>query len=59
MISGDYDYLLKFVVRDMQHFNDILTMMLEMNIGIKNHASVVELKSVKHLTAMPLTSLLK
>lgn len=49
MISGDYDYLLKFVVRDMQHFNDILTMMLEMNIGIKNHASVVELKSVKHL----------
>ncbi|MCL4760731.1 MAG: Lrp/AsnC family transcriptional regulator [Burkholderiales bacterium] len=59
LISGDYDYLLKIVVRDMQDFHEILNRMMEMNIGIKNHASNVEVRSVKRSLAMPLRSLLK
>ncbi len=59
LISGDYDYLLRFVVRDMQAFNDVLSRMMEMNIGIKNHTSTVEVKCVKRAAAMPLRSLLK
>jgi DNA-binding Lrp family transcriptional regulator len=58
MISGEYDYLLKLAARDMQHFDRILTMMLEMDIGIKNHASMVEVKSVKRSLEMPLGKLL-
>jgi DNA-binding Lrp family transcriptional regulator len=58
VISGEYDYLLKFAVRDMQHFGETLNMMLEMNIGIKNHSSTVEVKSVKRTFAMPLRTLL-
>ncbi len=57
-ISGEYDYLLKLVVRDMHHFSEILNRMMEMNIGVKNHASSVEVRSVKHSPAMPLRSLL-
>jgi DNA-binding Lrp family transcriptional regulator len=59
LISGDYDYLLKIVVRDMQDFHEILNRMMEMNIGIKNHASNVEVRNVKRSLAMPLRSLLK
>ena len=58
LISGEYDYLLKIVVRDMQHFGELLNMMLEMNIGIKNHASTVEVKGVKRSFEMPLRTLL-
>jgi Lrp/AsnC family leucine-responsive transcriptional regulator len=57
-ISGEYDYLLKIVVRDMQHFSELLAMMSEMNIGIKNHSSMVEVKNVKRSFEMPLRVLL-
>lgn len=59
LISGDYDYLLKVVARDLAHFHEILTRMMEMNIGIKNHASNVEVRSVKRSLSMPLRSLFK
>jgi DNA-binding Lrp family transcriptional regulator len=58
MVSGEYDYLLTFAVRDMQSFSALFTRLLEMNIGIKNHASIVEVKSVKRSLAMPLRQLL-
>lgn len=58
MISGDYDYILKLVVRDMAHFNDIMTFMMEMNIGIKNNASIVEVKKVKSTLELPLRELI-
>lgn len=58
MISGDYDYILKLVVRDMEHFNDIMTFMMEMNIGIKNNASIVEVKKVKSTLEFPLRELI-
>lgn len=57
-ISGEYDYLLKLVVRDMRSFSEILNRMMEMNIGVKNHASSVEVRSVKRSLAMPLRNLL-
>lgn len=58
MISGDYDYIMKLVVRDMSHFNEIMTFMMEMNIGIKNNASIVEVKKVKNTLEMPLRELI-
>jgi DNA-binding Lrp family transcriptional regulator len=59
LISGNYGYLLKLAVRDMQDFLEILNRMMEMNFGIKNHTSNVEVRSVKRSLAMPLRSLLK
>jgi DNA-binding Lrp family transcriptional regulator len=57
-VTGDFHYLLKVVARDMEHYSHVLTNMMEMNIGIKAHASVVEVKSVKRSLAYPLQSLL-
>ena len=57
-ISGEYDYLLKLVVRDIEDFSRILNRMMEMNIGVKNHASLVEVRSVKRSPAMPIRNLL-
>lgn len=58
MTGGEYDYLVKFVVRDMQHFNETSTLMMEMDIGIKNISFNVEVKKVKNSHEMPLRSLL-
>lgn len=57
-VSGDFNYLLKVIARDMEHYSQLLMAMMEMNIGIKNHASIVELKNVKRSLAFPLRSLL-
>ncbi len=57
-VSGDFNYLLKIIARDVEHFSDLLRSMMEMNIGIKTHASVVEVKNVKRSLGYPLRSLL-
>lgn len=58
MVSGDYDYIIRFIVRDMTHFNEVITLMMEMDIGIKNHASIVVVKRVKNALEMPLRELM-
>lgn len=57
-VSGDFNYLIKVVARDMEHYSQLLMSMMEMNIGIKTHASVIEVKNVKRSIAFPLRSLL-
>jgi DNA-binding Lrp family transcriptional regulator len=57
MISGEYDYMLKFIVRDMEHYEEVMRTMMEMDIGIKNHASIVVVKNVKSSLEMPLREL--
>lgn len=58
MTGGEYDYILKFVVRDMDHFSELSTLMMEMDIGIKNISFNVEVKKVKSAFEMPLRALL-
>ncbi len=59
MTGGEYDYLVKFVARDMEHFSELSTLMMEMDIGIKNISFNVEVKKVKNAFEMPLRSLLE
>ena len=59
MTGGEYDYLVKFVVRDMEHFSELSTLMMEMDIGIKNISFNVEVKKVKNAFEMPLRALLE
>jgi DNA-binding Lrp family transcriptional regulator len=59
MISGEYDYMLKFIVRDMEHYDEVMRTMMEMDIGIKNHASIVVVKNVKSSLEMPLRELVR
>jgi len=46
LVSGGYDYLLKFVTRSVQHYQDIIERLLGLSIGIEKYFSYVVIKSV-------------
>lgn len=45
LISGGYDYLVKFVTRDVEHYQTIMENLLELNIGIEKYFSYIVIKS--------------
>lgn len=50
LVSGGYDYLLKFVARGVSHYQTIMESMLESDYGIEKYFSYVVIKSpfIKH-----------
>lgn len=50
LVSGGYDYLLKFVARGVAHYQSIIEGMLENDYGIEKYFSYVVIKSpfIKH-----------
>ncbi|MEP7221769.1 MAG: Lrp/AsnC family transcriptional regulator [Novosphingobium sp.] len=50
LVSGGYDYLLKFVARGVSHYQSIMEGMLEGDYGIEKYFSYVVIKSpfIKH-----------
>lgn len=50
LVSGGYDYLLKFVARGVAHYQSIIETMLEGDYGIEKYFSYVVIKSpfIKH-----------
>lgn len=45
LISGGYDYLLKFVGRSVSHYQDVIERVLARNIGIEKYFSYIVIKS--------------
>ena len=45
LVSGGYDYLLKFVTRGVNHYQEIIEGLLERNIGIEKYFSYIVIKS--------------
>ena len=45
LVSGGYDYLLKFVTRGVNHYQSIVEGLLERNIGIEKYFSYIVIKS--------------
>ncbi|HEU0201247.1 MAG TPA: winged helix-turn-helix transcriptional regulator [Burkholderiaceae bacterium] len=50
LVSGGFDYLLKFIARDVAHYQEIIEGLLKRNIGIEKYFSYIVIKSpfVKH-----------
>ena len=50
LVSGGYDYLLKFVARGVAHYQSVIEGMLESDYGIEKYFSYVVIKSpfIKH-----------
>lgn len=46
LVSGGYDYMLKFVTRSIQHYQEIIEELLSRSIGIEKYFSYVVIKSV-------------
>ena len=53
-VTGDCDYLLKVVARDLESYGDFLNTRLIQAPGVISVRSVVSLKVVKHTTALPI-----
>jgi DNA-binding Lrp family transcriptional regulator len=58
LVSGGYDYLLKFITRNVPHYQETIERMLEMGIGIEKYFSYVVIKSVFAKQHYPLERLL-
>ncbi len=50
LVSGGYDYLLKFITQGVGHYQTIIETLLDRNIGIEKYFSYIVLKSpfIKH-----------
>lgn len=50
LVSGGYDYLLKFMTRSVNHYQEVIETLLERKIGIEKYFSYIVIKSpfVKH-----------
>jgi len=50
LVSGGYDYLLKFAARGVTHYQSLIEEMLESDYGIEKYFSYVVIKSpfIKH-----------
>jgi len=57
LVSGGYDYLLKFVTGGIVEYQTIMERLIDMDIGIDKYFSFVVLKSPIIKPHMPLTSL--
>jgi DNA-binding Lrp family transcriptional regulator len=55
LVGGDFNYFLKIMSRDLQHFNELVQLMMEMDIGIKIFTMFVEIRNVKRAPFVPLS----
>ena len=45
LVSGGYDYLLRFITRGVNHYQQVMEGLLERNIGIEKYFSYIVIKS--------------
>jgi DNA-binding Lrp family transcriptional regulator len=58
LISGGYDYLLRFIVRNVAHYQEVIDTLVNRNVGISKYFSYIVLKSPLLRTAAPIDALL-
>ena len=59
LISGGYDYLLRFLTRSIGHYQEQMEDLLRRNIGIEKYFSYIVIKSPIIKSAVPLRLLLE
>lgn len=59
MVSGGYDYLLKFVCRSIAIYHRTMENILDRNIGVEKYFSYVTIKSVFERSSVSIISLLE
>ena len=57
LLSGGYDYLLKFVARGVSQYQEIMEDLLERNLGIDKYFSYIVIKPVVEKHAVPVHDL--
>lgn len=54
LVSGGYDYLLKFVIRNVARYQELMESILDRNIGVEKYFSYIVIKSPVVKTGLPL-----
>lgn len=57
LVSGGYDYLVKFVTRGVSHYQEVIEGLLEGNIGVEKYFSYIVIKTILETDTVPLTAL--
>jgi DNA-binding Lrp family transcriptional regulator len=57
LVSGGYDYLLRFITRGVAHYQQVIEELLERSIGIEKYFSYVVIKSAFIKTHAPIEKL--
>ena len=57
LVSGGYDYLLRFLTRGVNHYQEVIEGLLERNIGIEKYFSYIVIKSPFVKTHCPIERL--
>lgn len=58
LMSGGYDYLVRFVARDVRHYQELVEGLIDRDIGIARYFSYVVIKRVHERLDYPLKELL-
>ena len=58
LITGGYDYLLRFITRSIEHYQEVIEKMLDAQIGIDKYFSYIVIKSPVMKSSVPLRSLI-
>jgi DNA-binding Lrp family transcriptional regulator len=59
MVSGGYDYLLRFLTRSIAHYQQVMEALLDRRLGIEKYFSYIVIKSPILRQAAPLQKLLR
>jgi DNA-binding Lrp family transcriptional regulator len=59
LISGGYDYLVRFLCSSIQHYQELMESILDKNIGIEKYFSYIVIKSPVVKSTVPVRSLMR
>ncbi|MBN8944157.1 MAG: Lrp/AsnC family transcriptional regulator [Rhizobiales bacterium] len=57
LVSGGYDYLLKFVIGNVAKYQELMEAILERNIGVEKYFSYIVIKTIIDRGSVPIKSL--
>ena len=59
LVSGGYDYLIRFIARNIAHYQELMETLLENNIGIEKYFSYIVIKSPIIRSSVPLKKIVR
>ncbi|QQO16755.1 winged helix-turn-helix transcriptional regulator [Bradyrhizobium diazoefficiens] len=59
LVSGGYDYLLKFVIRSVAKYQEMMERITERNIGVEKYFSYIVIKTIHDRGSVPVKSLME
>ncbi len=59
LVSGGYDYLLRFIVRSVSHYQELMEELLERKVGVEKYFSYIVIKSPIVRSSPPILDLMQ